>query len=111
MAITVSGSVRANGLINGGIQKTSSTIVKEVEFNNRFEFPTKGYHRYLYVALDENKLYRWDEGKGYVPLCSEINDDATSILSTWSSIKINTEINNAVDGIECATDEDIQDLF
>lgn len=61
MAITVKGSVKANGQILGGVQKTTSTIVKELTFNNRFEFPSIGRSDLMYVATDENRTYRFDE--------------------------------------------------
>lgn len=61
MAITVKGSVKANGQILGGVQKTASTIVKELTFNNRFEFPSIGRSDLMYVATDENRTYRFDE--------------------------------------------------
>jgi len=107
----VSGGVKTNGRLNGSVEKAKSIIVKEVEFNNRSEFPSKGYAKYLYIALDENKIYRWDDNDLYVPLCSEIDDENTSLSSTWSSEKINIEITNVVDNMECATTEDIQNLF
>lgn len=61
MAITVKGSVKANGQILGGVQKTASTIVKELTFNNRFEFPSIGRSDLMYVSTDENRTYRFDE--------------------------------------------------
>lgn len=61
MAITVKGSVKAGGQILGGVQKTASTIVKELTFNNRFEFPSIGRSDLMYVATDENRTYRFDE--------------------------------------------------
>lgn len=111
---TVSGNILAKGSISGSVEKATSTIIKEVEFCNRSEFPTKGYHKYLYIALDENAIYRYDNEQGYVVLSGsgcQINNNSISMDSTWSSSKINTEINNAVDGIECATVEDIHNLF
>lgn len=61
MAITVKGSVKTGGQILGGVQKTASTIVKELTFNNRFEFPSIGKSDLMYVATDENRMYRFDE--------------------------------------------------
>lgn len=61
MAITVKGSVKTGGQILGGVQKTASTIVKELTFNNRFEFPSIGRSDLMYVATDENRTYRFDE--------------------------------------------------
>lgn len=111
MATVIKGGVSTRGNVTGGISRAETVIIKEIEFNNKSEFPTKGYPKYLYIALDEKKMYIWDNEKGYTPLCSEIDDENTSLSSTWSSEKINTEITNVVDSMECATTEDIQNLF
>lgn len=108
---TVNGNILATGTIGGAVSQAKSVIVKEIEFGNKSEFPARGYHKYLYVALDEDKIYRWDDEKGYVILGSEIDDGVISIFSTWSSRKINTEINNVSDILDYATDEEIHDLF
>lgn len=107
----VSGGVKTSGRLNGSVEKATSVIVKEVEFHNRFEFPQRGYTGYLYVATDEEKIYRWDNEKGYILLTSEINDEQISKNSTWSSSRINTEINNVSEILDYATDEDIHNLF
>lgn len=108
---TVNGNILAKGTVNGGVNRATSVIVKEVEFHNRFEFPQRGYTGYLYVATDEEKIYRWDNEKGYILLTSEINDSQISKNSTWSSSRINTEINNVSAILDYATDEDISNLF
>lgn len=109
--MAVNSNILVKGTVSGAVSKAKSVIVKEVEFGNKAEFPSRGYHKYIYVALDENKLYRWDDEQGYVILGSEIDDGKTSSLSTWSSRKINTEINSVSDILDYATDEDIRNLF
>lgn len=124
---TVSGNILAKGSISGSVQRSTSTIIKEVEFCNRSEFPIKGYHKYLYIALDENAIYRYDNEKGYVILSGsgcQLDDSSVSETSTWSSQRIvtemtneiQTEVNNAVDNavntrMEATTDDDIQNMF
>ena len=45
------------------------------EFNNRLEFPNTGVENVLYVALDENKIYRFDtKNSTYKVLGSDWND-------------------------------------
>lgn len=107
----VSGGVKTSGRVNGSVEKAKSVIIKEIEFHNSFEFPQRGYTGYLYVATDEDKIYRWDNEKGYILLTSEINDGQISKNSTWSSSKINTEINNVSEILDYATDEEIHNLF
>lgn len=109
--MAVKSNILVKGTVNGAVSQAKSVIVKEIEFGNKAEFPAKGYHKYLYIALDEDKIYRWDDEKGYVILGSEIADDSISLFSTWSSRKINTEINNVSNILDYATDEEIHDLF
>ena len=127
MASVVNGSIRIGGQIGGSVQRAETTIIKEVEFCNRSEFPIKGYHKYLYIALDENAIYRYDNEKGYVILSGngcQLDDSSVSETSTWSSKRIvtemtneiQTEVNNAVDNavdsrMEATTDDDIQNMF
>lgn len=111
MATVIKGGVSTRGNVTGGISRAETVIIKEVEFHNRFEFPQRGYTGYLYVAIDEEKIYRWDNEKGYILLTSEIDDEQISKNSTWSSKKINTEINNVSEILDYATDEDIHNLF
>lgn len=61
MAITVRGKVSGNQTTRGNIGKAETVIVKELTFNNRFEFPSIGKSGLMYVATDENKTYRFDE--------------------------------------------------
>lgn len=58
---TIGGSVGASPVtLNGSVEKAETTIVKELEFNNRFEFPNIGKSDITYIAIDENKVYRFD---------------------------------------------------
>ena len=53
----VSGNVGNNGTVDGGVDKADNIYVKEVTFNNRFEFPSIGKENMIYVAVDEHKSY------------------------------------------------------
>ena len=53
----VSGNVSTNGTVNGGVDKADNIYVKEVTFNNRYEFPSFGKENMIYVAVDEHKSY------------------------------------------------------
>ena len=57
----ISGNIGNNGTVNGDIQKAENIYVKETEFNNRYEFPSIGKDNIIYVAKDENKIYRFNE--------------------------------------------------
>lgn len=53
----VSGNVGANGVVDGGVDKADNIYIKQVSFNNRFEFPSIGKEKMIYVAVDEHKSY------------------------------------------------------
>lgn len=58
---SVSGSVNSSRDVSGNVDKAENIYVKEIEFNNRYEFPSIGKENMIYVARDENKTYRFDE--------------------------------------------------
>ena len=61
MATVIKGSVSTRGSVTGGISRAETVIIKELTFNNRFEFPSIGRSDLMYVATDENRTYRFDE--------------------------------------------------
>ena len=56
----MSGSLNGQTGMSGNWQMADRVYVKEVEFNNRFEFPSIGNVNMLYVAKDEHKIYIFD---------------------------------------------------
>ena len=58
--MAVKSNILTKGTVSGAISKAKSVLVKELEFNNRFEFPNIGKTDQTYVAVDENKMYRFD---------------------------------------------------
>ena len=56
----ISGNVSGSGTIGGQIGKAQSVYVRELEFKNRFEFPSIGKVDMLYIALDEKAVYIFD---------------------------------------------------
>ena len=57
---SMSGNLNAGTPMTGTLSMAKSVYVKEVEFNNRFEFPSIGKDNMLYVAKDEHKIYIFD---------------------------------------------------
>lgn len=53
----MSGSLNTNTGMSGSLNMAKNIYVKEIEFNNRFEFPSVGKDNMLYVAKDEHKIY------------------------------------------------------
>ena len=58
---SVSGGISDSQNISGNVDKAENIYVKEIEFNNRYEFPSIGKENMIYVAKDENKTYRFNE--------------------------------------------------
>lgn len=49
--------------------------LEQVQFSTRFEFPNMGDSSLLYVATNENKIYRWDlESMTYKVVGSDYNE-------------------------------------
>ena len=57
---SVSGGVNGSRDVSGNVDKAENIYVKEIEFNNRYEFPSIGKENIIYVARDENALYIFD---------------------------------------------------
>ena len=53
----VSGGINNSQDISGNVDKAENIYVKEIEFNNRYEFPSIGKENMIYVARDEHKMY------------------------------------------------------
>ena len=59
MVISGKVSVGGNSII-GNVDKAENIYVKEIEFNNRYEFPSIGKENMIYIAKDEKALYIFD---------------------------------------------------
>lgn len=46
--------------ISGMLDKPQTVYVAEMYFNNRLEFPSIGDDKKLYIATDEDSIYRFD---------------------------------------------------
>lgn len=56
----ITGNINGSGSVSGQIGKAQSVYVRELEFANRFEFPSIGKENMIYVALDEHAAYIFD---------------------------------------------------
>ena len=63
----ITGDISGRGKIRGGIDKPENVYVRELTFDSRFNFPAVGDPAALYIATDENLIYRYDnENNCYV---------------------------------------------
>ena len=102
-ASPISGAIKQISNIGGSVS-ISSKSGKELRFLLRENFPQNGNIGILYIATDENKIYRWDDER-YIPMSADveefINDEIVSQTSTWSSYKISDiidQINASMNG-------------
>ena len=74
-AASVSGSLNADTGMSGDLKMAERVYEKEVEFDNRFEFPSIGNDNMLYVAKDEHKIYIFDTNNlNYVVVGSDYSE-------------------------------------
>ena len=71
----VTGNITAKGALSGQVRAAQKVYVRELVFDNRFEFPSVGEADKLYIAKDENAIYRWDDDDmGYTILGLQAED-------------------------------------
>ena len=56
----ITGAVSKTGAITGKVLLAEEAAVTELTFSNRLEFPNIGQPGKLYIATDENAVYRFD---------------------------------------------------
>ena len=56
----VSGSIGDNGTVIGNVEKAENIYVKELYFENRYNFPNIGKPNMIYISTDENASYIFD---------------------------------------------------
>lgn len=72
--ISLSGNISV-ATMSGSLNMAERVYEKEVEFDNRFEFPSIGNDNMLYVAKDEHKIYIFDTNNlNYVVVGSDYSE-------------------------------------
>lgn len=57
----IKAGISSKSKIAGNISKAENIYVTELIFSNHFEFPAIGEENKLYIAKDENAIYRFDK--------------------------------------------------
>lgn len=57
----ISGNIGEKKSVTGNVARPETVYVRELDFKSRFEFPSVGDGQTLYIATDENMIYRFDE--------------------------------------------------
>lgn len=57
----MNGRITPRGKVRGDINAANRVYVKELRFANHYEFPSIGDSECLYIAIDENATYRYDD--------------------------------------------------
>lgn len=93
--IGISGSATIRAPVFGEVSIGKSSV-RELRFMPRSSFPDVGQPNVLYVDTDESFEYWWN-GERYVQISGsnagvQIDDDGVYTTKTWSSSKINSEL-------------------
>lgn len=56
----ISGTIDRNGYVEGGVEKAENIYVKELYFENRYNFPNIGKSNMIYISTDEKASYIFD---------------------------------------------------
>lgn len=57
----IDGGIRGSVPVDGKIENPKTVYVRELRFSNHYEFPNVGDPLCLYIAVDENKIFYYDE--------------------------------------------------
>lgn len=92
---SVSGSASVRQRVSGEVG-VGRKIPKELRFLPLSEFPEEGLEGVLYIDTDESIEYWWD-GTRYIQISgsgegAQIDDEGVYTTKTWSSSKINSEL-------------------
>lgn len=82
----ITGSIASGKeIIRGTIGRARTVYVRELEFQNRAAFPSQGDSKYLYIATDENRLYRWSsEESEYIQLSGDSQNVLVGTSEYWN---------------------------
>lgn len=99
--IAYTGGETDNIIVN--IDKQTRVITatkKDIQFASKDEFPTIGSAKLIYVALDTNVTYIWNEElKDYIAIGKDYTEELLDINEAIKSIKDNTYTKEEVDKI------------
>lgn len=59
--LNIKGNVNRVSNISGNVARPETVYIRELDFKSRFEFPSVGDSKTLYIATDEDMIYRFDE--------------------------------------------------
>lgn len=91
---SISGNAHQVVKVSASVSK-GQKFGKELRFLSIADFPEIGLADILYIDKTGNNLYYWDvDNSSYVKLCDLIDDSVESSLKTYSSQKIEAELQN-----------------
>ena len=77
--------------------RAGTVYVRELEFQHRAAFPAHGNSKYLYIATDENRLYRWSsEESEYIPLSGDSQNVLVGTSKYWDNQQTLVSAENAI---------------
>lgn len=77
------GNIKPSDTLKGNIEKpTGGGTKSEISFKSYKEFPNIGKAEKLYIATDENAIYRWDSEENVYICIGRDYDDISAIQCT-----------------------------
>lgn len=78
--------ISGRGHVSGNVGRAQTVYARELEFDTRLDFPNIGDGKTLYIAIDENRLYRWSsEELAYIPLSGDSQNVLVGTSEYWNS--------------------------
>ena len=111
----ISGDVSTKTQSSGGVQKplVVREYVFELEFDNKENFPIIGDEDKLYIATDENVIYRWDSNSArYIPLTAkDVSYNDLTNKPSLNGVPIEGDKTNEEYGIDSISNFELEELL
>ena len=75
----ISGTINSNGYVEGSVEKAENIFVKELYFENRYNFPNIGKPNMIYIATDEKASYIFDTAQNVYHCIGRDYNEITAI--------------------------------
>ncbi len=107
----IKGKIGNSGRITGKIKNPESVSEKEIRFANHYEFPTIGNSECLYVAVDEDITYRYDDIKHMYIMLSNTDYDQLNNKPRIEDKELEGELSLEDIGIEPITSAELAAMW
>lgn len=96
MVARMQGKVPGQKQISGKLSNAVVDNSKILEYDTHYDFPTVGKSRTIYIAKQENALYRWDDTELLYFQCSGDSGGFDEKIESIVDKKIEEKLNDAI---------------